>query len=32
MAELQARAPEADPDEWWAPMDLVFDMDWPQHR
>ena len=32
MAELQARAPEANPDEWWAPMDLVFDMDWPQHR
>jgi hypothetical protein len=26
------RAPEANQDEWWAPMDLVFDMDWPQHR
>jgi L-rhamnose mutarotase len=32
MAELQARAPEARPDEWWAEMDLVFDLDWPQHR
>jgi L-rhamnose mutarotase len=26
MAELQARAPEAGPDEWWAPMELVFDL------
>ena len=32
MSELQERAPEALPDEWWAPMELVFDMDWPQHR
>jgi len=32
MAELQVRAPEANPDEWWAAMDLVFDMDWPQHQ
>jgi L-rhamnose mutarotase len=32
MAELQARAPEANPDEWWAAMELVFDMDWPQHQ
>lgn len=31
MADLQARAPEANPDEWWAPMELVFDMSWPQH-
>lgn len=31
MAELQARAPEANQDEWWAPMDLVFDLEWPQH-
>jgi L-rhamnose mutarotase len=31
MAELQSRAPEADPDEWWAAMELVFDTDWPQH-
>lgn len=32
MADLQERAPEASPDEWWAPMELVFSMDWPQHR
>lgn len=32
MAELQERAPEANPDEWWAPMELVFDMSWPQHK
>jgi L-rhamnose mutarotase len=32
MADLQVRAPEADPGEWWAQMELVFDMDWPQHR
>jgi L-rhamnose mutarotase len=28
MATLQQRAPEANADEWWAPMDLVFDLDW----
>ncbi len=27
MATLQERAPEATPDEWWAPMELVFDME-----
>jgi L-rhamnose mutarotase len=27
MATLQERAPEANPDEWWAPMELVFDLD-----
>lgn len=32
MATLQERAPEANPDEWWAPMELVFDLGWPQHR
>ena len=32
MAGLQERAPEANPDEWWAPMELVFSMEWPQHR
>lgn len=32
MAELQERAPEARSDEWWAPMELVFDMSWPQHQ
>lgn len=26
MATLQARAPEASPDEWWAPMEQVFDL------
>jgi L-rhamnose mutarotase len=31
MAELQARAPEANSDQWWAPMELVFDLDWTQH-
>ena len=32
MADLQARSPEANPDEWWAPMELVFDLTWPQHQ
>jgi L-rhamnose mutarotase len=32
MHTLQERAPEAGPDEWWAEMELVFDLDWPQHR
>ena len=32
MADLQARAPEADADEWWAAMELVFDLEWPQHQ
>ncbi len=32
MRTLQERAPEASPDEWWAEMECVFDMDWPQHR
>jgi L-rhamnose mutarotase len=32
MSGLQERAPEASADEWWAPMELVFDMEWPQHR
>lgn len=32
MATLQERAPEASPEEWWAPMQLVFDLNWPQHR
>jgi L-rhamnose mutarotase len=26
MAGLQERAPEAASDEWWAPMELVFDL------
>lgn len=32
MATLQQRAPEARPDQWWAPMELVFSMNWPQHQ
>ena len=32
MRTLQERAPEAPPNQWWADMDLVFDMSWPQHR
>ena len=32
MADLQELAPEASPDEWWAVMEPVFDLDWPQHR
>lgn len=32
MADLQARAPEANADEWWALMECVFDTEWPQHR
>ena len=32
MMTLQERAPEASPDEWWADMEQVFDLDWPQHR
>jgi L-rhamnose mutarotase len=31
MATLQERAPEASPDEWWADMEQVFDLNWPQH-
>ena len=29
MATLQERAPEANAHEWWAPMELVFDLNWP---
>jgi L-rhamnose mutarotase len=32
MADLQTRAPEANADEWWAAMELVFDLNWPQHQ
>ena len=32
MAELQERAPEATANEWWAEMEQVFDMSWPQHK
>jgi L-rhamnose mutarotase len=30
-ASLQAVAPEAGAGEWWARMDKVFDLGWPQH-
>jgi L-rhamnose mutarotase len=32
MRTLQEPAPEAGPGEWWAPMETVFDIDWPQHQ
>jgi L-rhamnose mutarotase len=32
MRSLQERAPEAGPDEWWAQMEQVFDLDWPHRR
>jgi len=28
MRTLQERAPEAKPGEWWAMMELVFDLNW----
>jgi hypothetical protein len=31
MRTLQERSPEATDDEWWAEMEMVFDMHWPQH-
>jgi L-rhamnose mutarotase len=32
MASLQERAPEARSSEWWAEMEQVFDLNWPQFR
>lgn len=32
MRGLQERVPEARDGEWWALMEQVFDLDWPQHR
>jgi L-rhamnose mutarotase len=32
MRTMQEPAPEARPGEWWTPMELVFDLDWPQHE
>lgn len=29
MRQFQEPAPEADAGEWWAPMELVFDLAWP---
>ena len=31
MRGLQLPAPEAGPGEWWAAMEEVFDLNWPQH-
>ena len=31
MRGFQEPSPEANPGEWWAPMDLVFDLDWPDN-
>ncbi len=31
MRTLQTPSPEATADEWWADMELVFDLHWPQH-
>ena len=31
MRSFQQLAPEAKPGEWWAQMEDVFDMNWPQH-
>jgi L-rhamnose mutarotase len=32
MRGFQERVPEAKEGEWWALMEPVFDLDWPQHR
>jgi L-rhamnose mutarotase len=31
MRTLQQPSPEASDTEWWADMELVFDLHWPQH-
>jgi len=31
MRTLQQPSPEATAGEWWADMELVFDLHWPQH-
>lgn len=31
MRTLQQPSPEAGETEWWADMELVFDLHWPQH-
>ena len=28
MSTFQAKVPEAGADDWWAPMELVYDLDW----
>jgi L-rhamnose mutarotase len=30
MRTMQEPVPEARPTDWWAPMELVFDLGWPQ--
>jgi L-rhamnose mutarotase len=30
MRTMQEPVPEARPGDWWAPMELVFDLAWPQ--
>jgi len=32
MRTMQECVPEAKPSEWWAMMELVFDLNWPQRR
>ena len=32
MRTFQEQAPEASADEWWAQMEEVFDLNWPQHQ
>jgi len=32
MRGMQERVPEAAEGEWWARMEQVFDLNWPQHR
>ena len=28
MSSFQQKTPEAGPDDWWAPMELVYDLNW----
>ena len=28
MSSSQQKTPEAGPDDWWAPMELVYDLNW----
>ena len=32
MRSLQEPVPEARLGEWWAEMEEIFDLNWPQHR
>jgi L-rhamnose mutarotase len=31
MRTMQEPVADAPPGEWWAPMELIFDLNWPQH-